>query len=291
MSLQATNILLPETAILDKEKKIMSKYLFCFIGTGNMGSALAKAVSKSVGGEKIALADKDIEKATSLANEIGAATVSISEAAQNSDFIFLGVKPQVLNTLFEEINFYLSARKDRFVLISMAAGVSIINLKNKCSQNYPVIRIMPNTPVEAEKGMILYCCDNLVTERDENSFKNALKNAGKLDKIDEKLIDAASAISGCGPAFVYMFAQSLADGGVECGLPRDKALLYATQTIIGAGEMILKTGKHPELLKDNVCSPAGSTIAGVHALEDSAFRDACMNAVSASFERTKELGK
>ena len=150
---------------------------------------------------------------------------------------------------------------------------------------------MPNTPVEAEKGMILYCCDNLVTERDENSFKNALKNAGKLDKIDEKLIDAASAISGCGPAFVYMFAQSLADGGVECGLPRDKALLYATQTIIGAGEMILKTGKHPELLKDNVCSPAGCTIAGVHALEDSAFRDACMNAVSASFERTKELGK
>ena len=291
MSLQATNILLPETAILDKEKKIMSKYLFSFIGTGNMGSALAKAVSKSVGGEKIALADKDIEKATNLANEIGAATVSISEAAQNSDFIFLGVKPQVLNTLFEEINPYLSARKDRFVLISMAAGVSIINLKNKCSQNYPVIRIMPNTPVEAEKGMILYCCDNLVKESEENSFKNALKNAGKLDKIDEKLIDAASAISGCGPAFVYMFAQSLADGGVECGLPRDKALLYAAQTIIGAGEMILKTGKHPELLKDNVCSPAGSTIAGVHALEDSAFRDACMNAVSASFERTKELGK
>lgn len=269
----------------------MSKYLFSFIGTGNMGSALAKAVAKAAGSQNIALSDKDIDKAKTLASEIGAAAVSIYEAAQNSDFIFLGVKPQVLNILFEEINPYLSARKDRFVLISMAAGVAIKDIKNKCSENYPIIRIMPNTPVEVENGMILYCCDNSVKESEENSFKNALSYAGKLDKIDEKLIDAASAVSGCGPAFVYMFAQSLADGGVECGLPRDKALMYAAQTIIGAGEMILKTGKHPELLKDNVCSPAGSTIAGVHALEDLAFRDACMNAVSASFKRTKELGK
>ena len=118
-----------------------------------------------------------------------------------------------------------------------------------------------------------------------------MAKSGTLDAIDEKLIDAASAVSGCGPAFVYMFIEALADGGVECGLPRDKALLYAAQTLIGAAEMVKKTGKHPEALKDAVCSPGGSTIAGVHALEEGAFRADAANAVLAAYKKTLTLGK
>ncbi|MBQ3816863.1 MAG: pyrroline-5-carboxylate reductase [Clostridia bacterium] len=269
----------------------MREYKFGFIGTGNMGSALASAVANAIGGNEVALTDKSPEKAEILSKKIGANVVDISELVLCSKYIFLGVKPQMLNDLFSQINIHLKGRKDRFVLISMAAGVSIDDIKKKSSAYFPVIRIMPNTPVETGNGMILYRCDNLVSDTEKEDFKDALSKAGKLDEIDEKLIDAASAVSGCGPAFVYMFAEALADGAVECGLPRDKALNYAAQTILGAGDMILKSGKHPELLKDNVCSPAGSTIAGVHALENSNFRAACIDAVNASFKRTKELGK
>ena len=137
--------------------------------------------------------------------------------------------------------------------------------------------------------MILYDVNNAVTDREIQGFLNGLSAAGRLDRIPERLIDAAGSLSGCGPAFVYLFAEALADGGVECGLPRDKALLYAAQTLLGAGKMLLETGKHPGVLKDAVCSPGGTTIAGVHALENGAFRADAMNAVKAAFEKTQAL--
>ena len=139
--------------------------------------------------------------------------------------------------------------------------------------------------------MILYSYANGVTEDEIAVFTNSLKFAGKLDVIEEKLIDAAGSLSGCGPAFIYLFAEALADGAVECGVPREKALAYAAQTLVGAGEMLLNTGSHPGELKDAVCSPGGTTIAGVHALESGAFRSLCMDAVKAAFKRTLELKK
>lgn len=269
----------------------MSKYMFSFIGTGNMGSSLAKAVAKSVGGENIVLADKDTSKAELLAEKIGACALEIKEAVKESDFIFLGVKPQVLDLLFEEIAPVLAERESRFVLVSMAAGVCIDDIKKKSGKDYPIIRIMPNTPVEVENGMVLYCCSKGVSQEEENIFKSALENACLLDKIDEDLIDAASAVSGCGPAFVYMYAQALAEAGEKCGLLREKALMYAAQTLIGAGEMILKTKIDPETLKNNVCSPGGSTVEGVKVLDNSSFKADVIDAVKASYKRTKELGK
>ena len=150
---------------------------------------------------------------------------------------------------------------------------------------------MPNTPAAIGQGMILYTANDLVTEADEADFLNLMKEAGAFDRLPEQLIDAGSALSGCGPAFVYLFIEALADGGVKCGLPRDKALCYAAQTVSGAAQMVLTDGRHPGALKDAVCSPGGSTIEGVHALEDGAFRGAVMDAVAAAFKRTKELGK
>jgi pyrroline-5-carboxylate reductase len=160
-----------------------------------------------------------------------------------------------------------------------------------CGGNYPIIRIMPNIPASVGAGMILYTGNRFVENEDYEEFTKILEKAGMLDKIDEAKIDAASAISGCGPAFVFMFIDALADGGVRCGLPRDKALMYAAETVFGSAKMIVDTKEHPGKLKDAVCSPSGSTIEGVLSLENASFRADIINAVSRSYERTVELGK
>ena len=258
-----------------------------FIGCGNMGAALAAAVAKS-DGIKLYLSDYNKEKAESLASELlGCATTNMKIAA-NCDVVFLAVKPNVIESVLEGIKDELVGR--RATVITMAAGVKIEKLAAILGKDYPIIRIMPNTPCSVGKGMITWCSSN-VSEAQEADFISIMSAAGKLDKLPEALIDAASAIAGCGPAFVYMFADALADGGVASGLPRDKALSYAIETIIGAGEMMKQTGKHPEKLKDEVCSPGGSTIEGVLALEDGAFRSTVAGAVISSFEKTKKLGK
>ena len=263
--------------------------LFGFIGGGNMGGALATAVSKKYSGKELLISDADFSKAEALANSISATAADNNTVAEKCKFIFLGVKPQIMERVLLSIADILKQRKDRFILVSMAAGLSADKICSFAGGNYPIIRIMPNTPVFVGEGMILYSFKNGVQKEEIDEFSNALENAGKLDAVDEKLIDAAGCVSGCGPAFVYLFAEALADGGVECGLPRDKALLYAAQTLMGAGKMLLETGKHPAALKDAVCSPGGTTIAGVHALESGAFRSASMDAVKAAYKRTLEL--
>ena len=260
-----------------------------FIGCGNMGGALARAVSLSEGCE-LYLADYSPDKATVLAKQIGATPCSNNEIAGSCDFIFLGVKPNVISSVAESISASLRGNKGA-VVVTMAAGVEIARLEGIFGTECPIIRIMPNTPAAVSRGMITWCKNTAVTDAKAAEFEKLLAPAGELDMIPESLIDAASAVAGCGPAFVYMFAEALADGGVKCGLPRDKAMRYATQTLIGAAEMIRKTGKHPGQLKDEVCSPGGSTIEGVHALEDGAFRSLAANAVISAYEKTKKLGK
>lgn len=269
----------------------MASVKFGFIGAGNMGSALARAVCKAVSPEEVLISDKSQVKASLLADELKCSYADNYAVASSAKFIFLGVKPQMLNDMLQSIAPILKKRNDRFILVSMAAGMSISSIAEMLGENMPIIRIMPNTPVSVSKGMILYSSSDMVFMDEIGEFCEALKFAGKIDRINEELIDAASALSGCGPAFVYLFAEALADAGVECGLQRDKALVYAAQTLSGAAELLLTSSKHPGQLKDEVCSPGGSTIAGVHSLEESAFRGAVMNAVNASFERTKELGK
>jgi len=265
---------------------------FGFIGCGNMGGALASAVAKTVSGSELMFCDASIEKAEALATRFGGTSCSYAtDIAQQCKFIFLGVKPQGFDALFASIAPFLAERTGTFVLVTMAAGVSVSRVAALAGCDCPIIRIMPNTPVSVGEGMILYTANEKVSGEDLQIFKNALATAGCLDEIAEEKIDAASAVSGCGPAFVYLFAEALADGGVECGLPRDKALLYAAQTLKGAAELLLQSGKHPGELKDAVCSPGGTTIAGVHALEDCSFRSAAMNAVTAAYERTLELKK
>ena len=262
-----------------------------FIGAGNMGSALIRAVSKSVDGENVAISDRSEEKVKNLSDELGCKASDNNEIALNSKFIFLAVKPQMMGDMLSSISEALKSRKDRFILVSIAAGMAKEKIRTLSGGNYPVIRIMPNTPVSVNSGMILYSPDAEITDGEISEFKDLLKFSGELDMIDETKIDAASAISGCGPAYVYIFAEALADAGVECGLPRDKAIDYAVQTILGAAELMKKSDKHSAQLKDEVCSPAGSTICGVRALEENGFRAASIKAVLAAYKRTVELGK
>jgi pyrroline-5-carboxylate reductase len=264
-------------------------YTFGFIGCGNMGGALASAAAKS--GKKIALADKNTEKLNESAKLLNATATQNKDIAKNSRFIVLGVKPQMLSAVLDDMAKTLKLREDRFAVISMAAGVSTDSICEMLGFNVPVIRIMPNTPAEIGKGTLLYCKNECVEQEEIEIFKTGFNAAGIIDETSEKLIDAASAISGCGPAFVYMFIEALADGGVKCGLPRDKAQKYAASTVLGAAAMVLQTERHPGSLKDAVCSPAGSTIEGVNSLENSGFRAAVIDAVSASYKRTLELGK
>jgi pyrroline-5-carboxylate reductase len=157
--------------------------------------------------------------------------------------------------------------------------------------NIPVIRMMQNTPVSLGEGMMIYALSGAADEDDVAELKIAMACAGRLDAIAEDKIDAATAVMGCGPAFAYQFVEALADGGVACGLTRAQAQLYAAQMLAGAAQMVLQTGKHPGELKDAVCSPGGSTIEGVRALEQAGFRSAVMDAVIASYEKNKLLGK
>ncbi len=260
-----------------------------FIGAGNMGGALASAAAKAKDTE-IYLADKDEGRAAALAEKISAAVTASEKIAKECDIIFLGVKPNIVEAALRPVADIISGR-DSVTLVSMAAGVAIEKIEKCFATPVPVIRIMPNTPVAVGEGMILYSRGKSVTDSQVSDFLSVMSEAGTLDELDERLIDAGSALSGCGPAFVYMFIEALSDGAVECGLPRDKALLYAAKTLMGAAKMVLESGTHPGALKDAVCSPGGSTIEGVHALECGAFRVAVIDAVTAAYEKTKKLGK
>lgn len=262
------------------------KYQAGFIGVGNMGGALASAVHKSV--SALALCDRDTAKVQRLCDALtGASVTDADELAANAQFVFLAVKPNVILSVAASFAGNLAHEA---TVVTMAAGVSLAEITAAAGTNR-VIRIMPNTPAAVGEGMILYCCANGVSAEDEAAFLRVMERAGKILKLDESLFDAAAALSGCGPAYVYLFAQALADGAVACGVPRDQAALLAAQTLRGGAEMLLKSGKHPEQLKDEVCSPGGTTIAGVMELEKGGVRAAAANAVIAAYEKTAKLKK
>ncbi len=262
-----------------------------FIGTGNMGSAVARAAAKSGLAETILLSNRTPAKAEALAAELPGAVLSTNEEiARTAQLIFLGVKPQMMQLVLDPLERILRKREDRFILVTMAAGLTCDRIQDMLDLDCPVIRMMPNTPAAIGAGVVQYCGQE-VTMDELDSFAALIAPAGLVDPVPEGLIDAASAVSGCGPAFAYLFVEALADGGVACGLPRDKALSYAAQMLAGSARMVLESGRHPGALKDAVCSPGGTTIQGVRVLEERGFRAAAMDAVIAAYEKTVKLAK
>ncbi len=257
-----------------------------FLGCGNMGGAIARALSGKT--KDIAVSDRS-GKAKQLAQELGVAYSDNASIASSCDRIFLAVKPHMMKDMLAPLQDALAERKP--LLITMAAGLEIRQIEEFAGTHLPVIRIMPNTPTSVGKGVIPYCANELVTEDMKADWLADMSECGLLDALEERLMDAASALSGSGPAYLYLMLEAMADGGVACGLPRAKALDYAAMTMAGAAEIYLSTHTHPGALKDAVCSPGGSTIAGVRVLEERGFRGAAMNCVCAAYAKNKELGK
>ena len=255
-----------------------------FIGTGNMGGALARAAAKSGVADTLLLANRSPEKAQRLAQELGGAAVSNREAARRAQVLFLGVKPHLLQGMLEGILDVLEAREDRILIVSMAAGKDLATLQEWLGER-PILRIMPNIPASVGGGVTLYSGNALATDEDKRLLEALLAESGMVVELEESLIAAACGITGCGPAFAAMFVEALADGAVACGLPRKKALQYAAQMMLGTAKLLLETEEHPGSLKDRVCSPGGSTIQGVRTLEERAFRAAVTDAVIATVEK------
>ena len=270
----------------------MANEIFGFIGCGNMGGALATAISRVVGGGHILLANRTPEKAAALADALGAQVCDNARAARESDFLFLGVKPFMMADMLSGSHGALAAREKPCVLVSMAAGLTVKTIREMAGVDYPIIRINPNTPSAVGKGLVMMCAEGLEADDPRMiAFREAMAGAGLLDDVEERLMDAGSAVAGCGPAFAALMLEALADGGVACGLPRAKAQMYAAQMMLGTAALALETGRHPGALKDAVCSPGGTTIQGVRALEKGGFRSAAFEAVIAAYEATLALAK
>lgn len=252
-----------------------------FIGAGNMGSALARAVRRELPDAEILISNRRPEKAESLADEIGGQAVTNPGIAQRCGVIFLGVKPNIVPAVLEKLAPIFAERREPPVLVSMAARVSLEELE-KLAPGLPVVRIMPNTPVSIGQGVTLYTCGTRAGEDVRELVLELLAGSGSMVEIPENQMDTAGVVAGCGPAFVDLFLEALADGGVFCGLPRDLALRLAAEMTAGAAKLALESGQHPGALKDAVCSPGGSTIRGVRTLEQAGFRSGVMEAVIAS---------
>ena len=252
-----------------------------FIGAGNMGGALARAVRRALPQAEILLSNRRREKSQVLAEELGGRAAANIEIARECDTIFLGVKPYLIRPVLEEIVPQLKKRKDKPLIISMAARVTLEELE-KLTGTAPVIRIMPNTPVSIGKGVTLYTPGTAADDSCRDRFKSLLSASGSLIEIPEAQMDAAGVVSGCGPAFVDLFLEALADGAVYCGVPRELAMQLAAEMTVGAAQLAAESKMHPGALKDAVCSPGGSTIRGVRKLEQGGLRSAVMDAVIAS---------
>jgi pyrroline-5-carboxylate reductase len=205
---------------------------------------------------------------------------------EHSDVIVLSVKPQAMSNVLTELGPLIGAGP---LIVSIAAGVTIETLVAALGDDRRVIRVMPNTPALLGAGVSAYSLGPGVSESDESEVRAFLESVGRAVRVPESMLDAVTGLSGSGPAFVYLIVEALSDGGVRMGLPRDVATLLAAQTVAGAARMVLETGLHPGVLKDQVTSPGGTTIAGLHALERAGIRGALIDAVEAATVRSAEL--
>ena len=253
-----------------------------------MGGVLAEKVAFASQPFSVAVCDYSSEKTEAIRVKYPVIVTTAEEIAKNSNIVVLGVKPQVMAQTLEQIKNGLSENQG-VVLLSMAAALSIEAIVKMAGKEYPTIRIMPNTPCRKGKGVLLYACQN-VSQQVEDIFQTAFSSVGSLYKIEESQMDALGALTGCGPAFAYLFAEGLAQGAEACGIEKKQAIEYAARVLIGAGEMLLDK-ETPSALVEKVCSPGGTTIEGVKVLKNGSFLQDSANAVKAAYERTLEMKK
>lgn len=272
-----------------------------FIGCGVMGEALIRAICKQITPSQVFLYDTDAAKSSQLTKELGCTQVkNAGDIALKATHIFLAVKPAVVPSVLKEIAPLFGPAgvlTHMPVIISIAAGVNLASITGSLvipgntDKKIHCIRLMPNLPAIVGESMIALCAGSEVETGEIETVKMLLSKAGRVEQVGENLMDGVTAVSGSGPAYGFMFIEALADAAVLFGIPRKQAYIYAAQTLKGAAETVLATGRHPAELKDSVCSPAGTTIEAVKVLEEEGFRAAIMKAAQAAFSKSIELGK
>ena len=259
-----------------------------FIGMGNMGYSMLKGVLNYLNPQDIIFTCLSSEKKEKISNETGVRYAeSNAECANSAKYIILAVKPQVYNTVLKNIQNVIT---EESVIISLAPGITIAAIKEELGADIKVVRAMPNTPALVGEGMTGICYENGELDFAEKEFVEQFFNSfGKVVTVPEKLMSGVVCASGSSPAYVYMFIEALADSVVKYGIPRQEAYKLVAQTVLGSAKMLLETGEHPGKLKDNVCSPAGTTIQGVAALEEFGFRNAIIKATDKCFEACNKI--
>ena len=270
------------------------------IGCGTMGGAVIKAVAASYNPDNIYVSAAHYDKVKAFADSTKVnALKSNLEVAQRSDYIFLAVKPAYVKEVLLEIKPALTEEK---VIISMAAGLTINTLYSAIKGSDlsaseekivtpHILRIMPNLPATVGQAMTAIAPGSQATEEEIETVKKLLECTGKAEVVPEKLMDGVTAVSGSGPAYAFLFIEALADAAVKFGMPRKQAYIYAAQTLKGAATLALEDGRSISELKDAVCSPSGTTIEGVIALEKKGFRGAVIDAATAAYNKSIDLGR
>ena len=262
-----------------------------FIGAGNMGQALIRGIVKSgtVLPEKVYVYDINREQLDLLEKDIGITPLgSEKEVVSSCDIIVIAVKPNVVEKVLEECKDYVDSKK---VIVSIAVGIPISLFKRVLGDDKKIIRTMPNTPALVGEGITLISHDGNIGNEDLETVKALFNCVGKTEMLDEKLMCEVTALTSSSPAYVFMFIEAMADAAVLSGLPRNLSYKLAAQAILGSAKMVLETGKHPGELKDQVCSPAGTTIEAVKALEKNKFRYAVIEAMNECTRRAREINK
>jgi pyrroline-5-carboxylate reductase len=262
-----------------------------FLGTGNMAEALVKGLLRAgtAAKEEIVCAEPRPERRDDIKRRYGVAVSADNlAAAEQAQVVVLSVKPQVMDELLEEVAPAIDHSK---LVISIAAGVPIAAIARKLGAGVRIVRTMPNTPALVGAGATAMARGAHATEADLEQARALFQAVGIAVVVEEHLLDAVTGLSGSGPAFVFLAIEALADGGVKVGLARPVAMQLAAQTVLGSAKLVLETGEHPGRLKDQVTSPGGTAIAGVHALEEGGLRAALIAAVEAATLRSKELGE
>ncbi len=264
-------------------------YRIGFIGAGRMATALACGLSRAGLAELLLAADVVPAARERFAAETGGTAVESNiEVAAQADVLFLAVKPQHMDEVLAELS---GRMESRHLVISIAAGVPLARLEAGLGAQSRVVRVMPNTPCLVGASASAFALGQGAPAEDAATVMRLLSSVGIAYEVPEKLLDAVTGLSGSGPAFVYVMIEAMADGGVRMGLPRDVAVQLAAQTVFGSAKMVLELGEHPAALKDGVASPGGTTIAGLHALENGGFRGIVMSAVESAARRSEELGQ
>jgi pyrroline-5-carboxylate reductase len=262
-----------------------------FLGTGNMAEALVKGLLRAgtAAPEEILCSEPRAERRDEIQKRYGVQVSGDNRAlTEEADIIVLSVKPQVIDVLLEEIAPAVDHRK---LVISIAAGVPISAIARKLGAGVRIVRTMPNTPALVGAGATALARGAHATDGDLEQAKALFQAVGLTVVVEEHLLDAVTGLSGSGPAYVYLAIEALADGGVKVGLARQVAMALAAQTVMGAAKLVLESGEHPGKLKDQVTSPGGTAIAGVHALEMGGLRACLIAAVEAATDRSHELGE